>query len=131
MTIREAIDRLGSTEMAINHAMDDCGRRAIDLVHEGFDAKRDPYGVSWKDTKEFQRPFENRDGMDFRGSFTVAPQHLGFIVRSSHPAAAYQHHGTDHIPARPVVPDDRGLPDRWQADFEAIITSAIKRHLEP
>lgn len=128
MTPREAISRLDTLGLVIDQAMAECGQRAVELVHEGFDRNQDPYGVPWRMRKKDLTPAHR--SREFRNSFTVENRHLGFVLRSSHVASVYQNFGTSTgVLARPTVPDDRGLPKRWADEFTQIVSERIKNHL--
>lgn len=54
----------------------------------------------------------------------------GVIVGSKLPYAGFHQDGTEHVPARPIVPPDGRIPDAWAPDLEAAGVRGLIRAVE-
>jgi len=97
---------------------------ALELVHEGIEAKADPYGRTWK-------PLKDRSGEPLRdtgrlyNSLSIRSGGGGFTLQTNVAYAAYHQLGTKRIPRRPYFPDGRGVPTKWRAEFKAAAEEAL------
>ena len=106
---------------------------ALELVAEGFEQQRDPYGRPWKDKK---RPdgrliLTGRTGRLRRGWHLVSSGKDGFSIAPSVNYAVHHQFGAPRarIPARMMVPSKRlGLPPRWRAAFESVVEEQLSAH---
>jgi len=127
------------------------GHEALSLVLEGFEASKDPYGVRWKGLKtRTGQPLLDtgrlRNSINVRpidGGFKLATdvkyaplhQHGGVVVPRRARALRFMVGGKPvfaarvKVPARPFLPDNRGLPRAWAKAFHAIATDFIRAEL--
>jgi phage gpG-like protein len=128
-----------------------CGQEALSRVLEGFAASKDPYGQRWKPLKVRQgQPLLDR-GM-LRNSISVRMVGEGFKLATNNVGAPVHQHGavirpknakmlhfrigkrsvwakSVTIPARPFLPDSRGLPRGWASGFRDVAGALIRAEL--
>lgn len=127
------------------------GHGALERVLTGFEQSRDPYGMRWKDLKYRQgQPLRDRgllmNSINVRvtsSSFELATdrkgarlhQHGGVVVPRRAKMLAFKVNGRTvfakkvTIPARPFVPDGRGLPRSWATGFHEDAAAFFRQHL--
>lgn len=134
--VRGDVGKLNAWAEALKNAPDtlsaisaNSAEEVIGLIREGFDKEHDPYGKAWK-------PLESREGKilqdtgRLRNSFhRVRSGKGGFTVASGADYGGFHQSGTQHIPARKMVPD-RGLPAAWAKAIERVATDTIARHFK-
>lgn len=82
----------------------------IELVHEGFDKQKSPYGTRWP---------RNKDGSKFdhlntiRDSFTSIATDDSILLESDFPPAIFHQYGTEYIPAKPMIPTEELGLGNW------------------
>lgn len=114
--------------------VDNLAQEALTLIAENFRRESDPYGVRW-------RPKRYPDGRSIlvrhgrlRNSFTVTDRTpTRFRIGSAVGYAGYHQTGTRlksgvRMPARPMVPDGRGLPPEWARAFRETIEEILREH---
>ena len=93
-------------------------KRATTLLEEGYSNRRDPYGKKWKNRKKAQPwPLLEETGKT-RGTLKVRVTGGSLLITVGR-------FGVFHQPTRPIIPDDRGLPPRWTADFAKIVEQQL------
>lgn len=101
----------------------------IDLTDDCFDAETDPYGAKWAPLKRPRPRGGNKILQDTRilkNSFHVVPKSLLIEVSNSVQYASYHQYGTAKMPARKMIPDSRGMPPSYTAEFQDIYEDIIK-----
>ena len=151
--LEELVRKLGELESgdALEELAGNIAEEAIELVKQGFEDERDPYGVSWA-------ALESRDGETLRDTRalynslhvveatstqvtiadgvwygivhqtgkTIRPRRakaLRFMVRGK-PVFAQ----VVTIPARPFFPREGDIPSGWQTAFEEVADEWFKSH---
>lgn len=102
--------------------------RAIDSC---FTLGTDPYGQTWaplaKSTMAKGRtPPPLTDTGKMRGSVVVYAMMQTIHAWVADPAG-YHQRGTKYMPARAVLPDERGLPPAWEAEIRESAMAVIER----
>ena len=101
-------------------------------IKRQFNLSEDPYYKEWKPLKN---PSEKRGGSTAkplldRGRLVNSITHNviqnKLTVGTNVKYAEYHQNGTSRIPARPFLPDQRGMPEEYERDIEL----AIEAHLE-
>lgn len=121
--LNDLLQKLDQPERALEITSKNLCEEAINLIKEGFDAERDPYGDPWKPKlandgrKTLSGPTSRLKG----GWHRVEQNERGFTVAPSVRYAVY--HQSDQprtrLPRRMMIPDDAlGLPTGWQKRFE-------------
>lgn len=145
--LRRRIARVGTPQFK-QRISNVVGQEALARVLEGFNAGRDPYGVSWPKLKGRPgRPLLDtgrlRNSINIRplnGGFKLATdvkyaplhQNGGTITAKNARALAFMMNGKKvfvksvKVPARPFFPDGRGTPPKWQAAFHRIASDFIR-----
>ena len=127
------------------------GQEALHRVLQGFEKSKDPYGVPWKSLqlrngKPLMDTGRLRNSINLRvvdaGHFEIATdvkyaklhQHGGTITPKHAKALSFRA-GKKRIfaksvtvPARPFLPDGRGMPRGWSAAFKREAYEFIQRH---
>lgn len=92
-----------------------------DAIDSQFTLGCDPYGVPWAPLAESTKRRHGREDPPLtaegamRDSVTVQATQSSIEVMIADPAG-YHQDGTDHMPARKIIPDDaRGIPPAWDA----------------
>lgn len=128
--LERAFDTIGKDKLG--DAFKAIGREYVDLVKKSFDQSKDPYGRRWKplaDSTIRQRSGSKplvRTGA-LRNSIRYDANNDRVELYSTLDYARYHQGGSragrgDHVPRRPFLPTERGLPTRWrQAALDAIL----------
>ena len=98
------------------------------LIGEQFARGTDPYGAGWQALAESTVRRKGGDDRilirtgDMMSGVSVQPMSgAGISITFEQDYSAYHQVGTGRMPARPVLPDQRGLPDSWrEAIAEAV-----------
>lgn len=92
--------------------------RAMALLQEGYGNRRDPYGKKWKRRIKAQPwPLLEETG-GTRGTLKVTASGGALNI-------SVGRFGGFHQPTRAIIPDGRGLPPRWTADFAKIVEQQL------
>jgi phage gpG-like protein len=90
--------------------------RTLDLIDEGYQHRRSPYGTPWAPTKQ-PNPILEKTGA-FRSGWSVKrADSRGFTVGSDVDYGSFHQSGTARMVARKTVPDERGL-GLWEAPLD-------------
>lgn len=149
----EKLSKSGMRELSANLA-----EESLELIRQGFDTSSDPYGQKWQATKRGGQIL--RESGRLRNSFTTSSiSASGFRVGSNAKQVALQNYGGTIkpktkkflrfraaknerskggfvfakkvvIPARPMLPDERGLPKRWEKSLEEAAQEVIDEILQ-
>lgn len=149
----EKLSKEGMRELSANLA-----EESLELIRQGFDQSRDPYGKRWEPTKRGGQIL--RESGRLRNSFTTANiTAQGFRVGSNAKQVALQNYGGTVtpkskkflrfrtaknerskggfvfarkvvIPARPMIPDERGLPSSWEKSLTEAAQEVIDEILQ-
>jgi phage gpG-like protein len=104
--------------------VDEVGKQALRLVLTGFDRAKAPSGVRWAPLREGTgKPLEGSGQL--RGSIKLYPNARSFKITSDSPHGSYHQDGTEHIPARPFLPEERLSPT-----FERVLETAAEKALD-
>lgn len=99
----------------------------VELVREGFDKERDPFGKRWAKLKyRSGRILQDTGRLRIFKPGSVTAK--GFTVSSGAPYGRYHQGGTRRIPARKMVPDS-GLPARWRTALVRVAKAYLKAKL--
>ena len=123
------------------------GAAALELVTEGFEEERDPYGRAWKPTIE--RPGQVlSDTGRLKNSWRVdVSRNLATVSTNTEYAPTHQYGATIRpkmkkalrfrlgkawvtkrkvvVPQRRMIPDDGDLPDAWRKAFEEEVDAVL------
>jgi phage gpG-like protein len=106
----------------------------IELIGEGFNAERDPYGRRWAPKKkpDGRKVLHGETSRLRNGWHVVSARRRGFHVAPSVEYAAYhQAPRFGRRPTRMMVPTPGlGLPRKWQADMTAVAIACARIHFK-
>src|SRR5688500_17317035 len=99
---------------------------SLELVAQGFEQERDPYGRPWKEKKypDGRLVLGGRAGRLRRGWHLSRAGKEGFGIAPSVGYGVHHQLGAPkaNIPVRMMVPSKRlGLPPKWREAFEAVV----------
>ena len=101
-------------------------------VNAQFAGGFDPYGNAWAGHSSAtvarwgEHPVLDLSG-DLAGGVTVAPTRgSGIKVSVDAPYGVFHQIGTSNMPARVILPDNRGLPDQWRRSIADACEKAFK-----
>lgn len=103
-------------------------------IQDDFAAGLDPYGNAWEPLAEAtldkgRTPPPLTDTGAMRDSVSVTPMAgAGISITIDDPAVHHQY-GTINMPARPVFPNQRELPDTWQRAIADAAEDSFNRSL--
>lgn len=107
-------------------------QRAVDLVGDGFNRGRNPYGERWKPK---QKPngypiMHGPSGLLEYGWHVLKTKRRGFVIANDAPyAAAHQKPTRGKRPMRMMVPStSRGLPPSWVRAFSSLSTNVFQAY---
>lgn len=106
---------------------------AVELVAEGFEQQRDPYGRPWKSKKkdDGRLILGGRTGRLRRGWHVTRSSKGGFTIAPSVNYAVHHQFGAPRagIAARMMVPSSKlGLPPKWREAFAAVVQDQLAAH---
>jgi phage gpG-like protein len=106
---------------------------ALELVAQGFEHQKDPYGRPWKDkqTPDGRLILGGKTGRLRRGWHLTRAGKEGFSIGPSVDYAAHHQFGAPRagIPMRMMVPSKRlGLPPKWREAFAAVVEEQLAAH---
>jgi hypothetical protein len=108
-------------------------QKSVDLIEDGFNAGRDPYGRMWvpKQRPNGYATLHGKTGLLEYTWHVVKTKRRGFIVASDAPyAAAHQKPKRGKRPMRMMVPSTaRGLPASWSRAFEKLYLNLVNVYL--
>lgn len=102
-------------------ASTEAARRITGLIHMEFEEGHDPYGRPWQQlaASTVRKKGHDRILVDTHlaedTTRAVPMSGAGIQVETNQPALAFHQVGGSRLPRRPVYPDNRGLPDSWNA----------------
>lgn len=117
--------RRASTPAGLRSVMAAVAEEGIELVREGFDKERDPYGAKWKPLKRRSGRILQDTGR-LKASWhrrSVTAQRA--VIGSAVGYARFHQSGTDRMPARRMVPSGK-LPASWRKQIHAVALKAFK-----
>jgi phage gpG-like protein len=132
--LTDLLKRLEHPERALEAVSKNLCEEAINLIKEGFDVERDPYGQSWQPKQRYdgRKTLSGPTSRLKGGWHRQEMDATGFTVAPSVKYAAYHQRGNPSLPRRMVVPDDAlGLPLAWQRRFEETAEDTLKALYRP
>jgi phage gpG-like protein len=147
--LAELARRLLTVPAMLPDLMRQLGEECVDLIKAEHDAGEDPYGTKWVEKADGTDSHLASSGnlksgwhitQADAGSVTVAPTafyasvHQGGKTIRAKTAKGLRFKVGGHwvrrnsvyIPARPMVPDNRGLPDEWRDSLKETAEKAIE-----
>jgi phage gpG-like protein len=123
------------------------GVAAVKLVADGFRREKDPYGNPWEGLRYRKGKILRRTGRMFNSTaYAASPRRVTVAITARYSiyhqkgtaprrrrtaslalARAGLRGGDGSIPARPMVPDDRGLPPAWEQVLQRDTTAFLRR----
>lgn len=115
----ERIKLIGTT----SYSTDEISAKILAKIRLQFRNSTDPYGQPWASVRRAGQPL--LDTGRLRGSIQANTNGDTMVFFTDVEYAQYHQFG-ERVKKRAILPDDRGLPESW----EAIITSAIKENFK-
>lgn len=94
--------------------------QALQLVDDGFKNETDPYGNRWAPTQQPNQILQKTGDLR-RGWGILAVTQNGFRIGDSVDYGIYQQRKRKMVPT-----SDRGLPDKWQREFDKVSIRFMK-----
>lgn len=119
------LDAIGTSEWRTSLSRQ-LAEKALDLIDNGFRAKRNPYGDRWTKTKQ-PNPILERTGQ-LRSSFRIiAATPDGFLIRSDSPYGGFHQFGTGRLPVRAMVPTQAGgMSASWERVLDGVFVRFVR-----
>lgn len=118
-----AIERLPDTLMQTVGPI--VGETTIDLIQQGFDDEKNPYGEPWAPLKAREGRILRDRGLLYR-NWHWAVTGGGVEVSSGQEYASFHQDGTKKMVARKMVPDPgQELPRHWAEELDAALEEGI------
>lgn len=126
-TLQKWANQVATAPDVLDDIGENLGEEAIELVKEGFENERDPYGKPWAKLKRRTGRILQDTGR-LKGSYNrVYANRTGFKIATGVKYAQYHQRGTARMVARRMVPNAT-LPAEWRKRFVEVAGLVLEAH---
>lgn len=127
VAIDDLIDDLDTLFDDVNDAIQTLGDDWTERLKRTHQQAEDPYGQRWKPRKnQHPHPPLIKSGR-MLGSYSSKANKKSITISNNASYSSYHDQGTKTIDKRPLLPDDRGVPEEWIDDAEKAIDDMLRK----
>lgn len=133
-SLQKKVKTIGNRNPHIRAGLNRVGAKWVAKIKRNFRASVDPYGKPWEPLKQ-RRGMPLIDTGALRNSIKYDLWGARLRLMSRLPYANYHNNGVkskagkELIPKRRFTPDRRGIPPKWEQDYEKIMVESIRKAL--
>jgi hypothetical protein len=127
--------RLRELASVPSQAAKEASTEIASLIQEEFDAGNDAYGKAWAPLrpatlKKGRHPPPLTDTHEMRESVEVKPMKgAGIQITLNETPAIFHQKGTRKMAKRPILPDGKDMPPKWEEAIHEATDAAVQRRM--